>query len=86
MANQICPTCGSTEFHGAQWISVEDSLPQFEHEVLTTDGTGYANVAERYKVTRAGEHWRRCAYDGEGDGDVRVTHWMELPPLPKREP
>jgi Protein of unknown function (DUF551) len=71
---------------GASWISIEDHVPPYETEVLTTDGT-YCNVAERTCTTKNGEVFKLAGQseaDGEREG-VPVTHWMELPPLPVKE-
>jgi hypothetical protein len=62
------------------WISIKDQVPEFEHEVLTTDGT-YQNVAERVRTTKHGEVFTLGGV-GEDQDAVTVTHWMELPELP----
>jgi hypothetical protein len=60
------------------WISINDSVPEYEVEVLTTDGK-YCNVAERVRTTKRGEVFLRAGMTGDQD-EITVTHWMPLPP------
>lgn len=62
------------------WISIKDSVPEYEVEVLTTDGT-YCNVAERDRTTKRGEVFLRAGNEDNQD-EITVTHWMPLPDLP----
>lgn len=65
----------------ADWVALTERVPPYETEVLTTDGT-YCNVAERTRTTKHGEVFELAGEEAEGRETVKVTHWMELPPLP----
>lgn len=63
-----------------KWMSVDDNLPAPGMRVLATDGVF---VGEAYR-TSAGT-WNR--YDGVAMRDCIgsvVTHWIPLPPVPKK--
>ena len=70
----------------AQWISVEDRLPEYEHPVLATD------VREDYTAIltlKAGgkvltDCWEDAATGVRWPVD-EMTHWMPLPEPPKGE-
>ncbi len=77
----------------SEWISVNDRLPAMNKPVLVTDGeiidVASRTVAHHYPK---GYYWF-CEYaDGYdvvwtlmswSDEDENVTHWAELPDLPK---
>lgn len=64
------------------WISIKERVPEYNVEVLTTDGK-YCNVAERDRTTKNGEVFMQGGEEGD-QKVVTVTHWMELPSLPSR--
>lgn len=65
-------------------ININDAIPPYEVEVLTTNGK-YWTVAARMKTTKDGEHFEKCGYENERRSEVPVTHWMSLPPLPEKK-
>jgi hypothetical protein len=68
---------------GAQWISVEERLPEPNRRVMVWYCEEMKHGTKRYGV-RFGEiscgHWRPDG--GNGNFDDRVTHWQELPAPP----
>ena len=63
-----------------KWINVDGTLPAPGTRVLATDGVF---VGEAYRTSA--NTWRR--YDGVAMRDCLwsvVTHWMPLPPAPKK--
>lgn len=57
-----------------EWISVKDSLPEREQEVIVYTG----NVLKPSVITY---HF----WEADMDSWTRVTHWMPLPQQPKGE-
>lgn len=76
----------SLELNDYVLIPVETALPEYEEEVLTTDGT-YFTVAERVATTKEGEVWKLCGEEGLDDPEDRTTvtvkKWCKLPKLEK---
>lgn len=63
-----------------KWMSVDDNLPAPGMRVLATDGVF---VGEAYRTSAS--TWNR--YDGVAMRDCIgsvVTHWIPLPPVPKK--
>ena len=60
----------------SEWISVKDTLPELEQEVLV-----YAN--REYLKRKIHTHFYWCLADFE---DLKITHWMPLPTPPKEQP
>lgn len=61
------------------WIKVSDELPKGSQEVLITDGVRISlGHLTRTSMLDCGQYW----YDEDGRTDG-VTHWMQLPQLPK---
>ena len=69
----------------AKWISVADSLPPDNHEVLyfAINPMGGKEIMTGHRTKGS---WTHCClwYSSQIlNDDVRVTHWMELPDYPK---
>ena len=65
----------------AQWVSVEERLPSTEHLVWSLlDGDAVAEMDRRFYD---GKVWR---YLDGSESDLRVSHWMPLPPAPEEKP
>lgn len=67
-------------FQIAEWIKVEDALPEYEETVLVAcfmDG-------ER-EITMRHRSNRECVQRDENDfaiiGDMKITHWMPIPKI-----
>lgn len=62
------------------WISVEDSLPENENEVLVvhTEAGGVSIGFYSDDLKR----WVSCDTDIERNGQILVTHWQQLPKPP----
>ena len=60
-----------------QWVCVEDGLPEFEKDVLVTDGTDvwFSHRTKRDDVWTYENGF--CKYSE----DVEITHWMEVPKI-----
>lgn len=58
---------------GERWIPVTERLPEHDNLVLVCTHKGKMLI-ERYDHTF--HHWR-------GFSSIKVTHWMDLPELPK---
>ena len=60
-----------------EWISVEDRLPEDQEEVLvcTRSKNGIRNIDKGYMAIDRFIH----------RGRAEVTHWMQMPDLPKGE-
>lgn len=56
----------------AEWISVEDRMPEDNEKVLAYTKTG------GYCVARYSARWNRF----RTSGNVTITHWMPLPEPP----
>lgn len=76
-----------------EWIDVERELPEPGEIVLVCSGKGYAigqYFGRRKKngywvVTRKGYSGGEWSYANCSDiSNIAVTHWMRLPPAPKR--
>lgn len=73
----------------ADWISVEDRLPDDDETVLIFDGNnvyvgGYGYVLSRRKKDKKKWYMHNQDWDGMS-AESKVTHWMPLPapPVPK---
>lgn len=65
----------------SEWISVDDSLPEPNVNVLTIDEDNYQETAILYPASMILTYtWRRTGLEHmKGE----VTHWMPLPEPPK---
>ncbi len=65
-----------------KWISVEESLPEYNEDVLIVRlNYGSVIIGRRCFTDNQGEHYKHSIYD------IRlqdVTHWVSLPALPKQ--
>lgn len=59
-----------------EWISVADSLPDEDTEVVVITH----RVREAFIASRKGDHWDADEYRLEYE---TVSHWMPLPPMPE---
>jgi len=79
-----------------KWISVQDKVPPFDHDVIVSSEEGVTrgrrsmvNVVERgedglYRsVDKLIEEWGFEINDFESWCKLEVTHWMEFPKPPK---
>ena len=69
------------------WISIKERLPEFQKEVLVTDGKEIA-IAYRWELSNENGFCWSVAGCGGWDFDLpfpefEITHWMDLPELPK---
>ena len=64
----------------AQWISVQEKMPECGLRVIATDGTfvGEAWLGQNGRWMRYGLEWSQAFFDGSD----AITHWMPLPPVP----
>ncbi|WP_115712641.1 DUF551 domain-containing protein [Legionella sainthelensi] len=60
------------------WISVSDSLPPKENDYLTVVSYAQIQICRFNPSTKKWDNYRANAGVG-----ISVTHWMDLPPLPK---
>ena len=60
----------------AEWISVNDRLPEVGTEVF-----GYSEKEDRFFIV-AYSNTYRCFFSGQFPNDD-ITHWMPLPRTPK---
>lgn len=78
----------------SDWISVEDSLPDyfpncdFSSNVFTTNGKQVFVMARYYDHDAAGWMWANCHGNIFGDAELDddysdITHWMPFPKAPK---
>lgn len=64
----------------SKWISVEEKLPDTQHEVLTYSECNGVRSACLIAVKDDFKTWYLCA---SGKISISVTHWMPLPEAPK---
>ena len=74
----------------ADWISVEDRLPDDDETVLIFDGNnvyvgGYGYVLSRRKKDKKKWYMHNQDWDGMS-AESKVTHWMPLPAPPGSQP
>jgi len=70
-----------------KWIPVETSLPEEKRNVLVTDGTEIAMLYREFRHDRKTWYWSMPDWISGMEADIdfddkKITHWMELPPLP----
>lgn len=64
------------------WISVEERLPEYNEDVLASDGT-QSFVASRF-ILGDKEYFKSNFCEKCVGGYIdKITHWMSLPKLPK---
>ena len=64
-----------------KWIKVSDMLPDTDREVLCVF-TGWDDM--RFRRTLSYESKSNMWYDWNGIAHDNVTHWVEMPELPKQ--
>ena len=69
----------------SEWIKLSERKPDFEVEVLTTDGE-YQHVAEMVSIRRGGPNFLLCETNRSDESDrssVNVVYWKPLDKLPQ---
>lgn len=75
---------GNSPNNSDSWVGVQDRLPELDKFVLVYGNDGSLDV--RAVSERADYPWPPLWLDGWGESaDYTVTHWMEIPELPKGE-
>lgn len=60
------------------WISVDERLPDDDHDVLVLTAGNQQEVAWYHS-------WLKCWHWGRDERLPNVTHWRPLPPPPEQE-